>query len=52
MNLVSTYFDYLDRMYAYLSTPLANSEDPQINALGGGSLCLQARLRRQASGSS
>ena len=42
MDLVSTYFDYLDHMYAYLSTPLANSEDPQIDALGGDSLCLQA----------
>jgi len=47
MNLVSTYFDYLDRMYAYLPTPQVNSEDPQIDALGGDSLCLEARLRLQ-----
>lgn len=47
MNLLSTYFDYLDHMYVYLSTLLDNSEDPQIDALGGDSLCLQVRLRLQ-----
>jgi len=50
MNLVSTYFDYLDHMYAYLSTPLVNSEDPQIDALGGDSLCSRGASETSGSG--